>query len=500
MLLLICSLYVLCVDSVPENSILNTQQSTGTELSQICTPVGLNKNQIHRPQTIKRSTNRELVWIGAFVLYTPWMEFKGCASAKMNINIQNYKVNTSSELNVYECHKKCSNISDYIGMQQQACYCLSEIHLNEPSSCLNVKECNNFLCYRKKDIYSHQKYQDTVALYALNSTFPVNKSQLDQCGVFNYYDSVSYGSKRCSDTSHPVCYKNKPYFQANKGHANKSLSWSDSMKFCRETSPSSVKNLESKINMTHGSYWTTSVRAEKFIPVKDVPKRSPFHCVAAYISQNNVVEEYVKEHCDKSLPVLCLKITERVDLTTNTQYNSSTTPINMINDKDKEEQISHIPWEIIAGCFGLIGVIITIALVILKCKKRSPKSTGISIEETGMNHSATSNEEPLEADNENVYDDSNSKERCAILKDKDYDSMSVIRQETEGVYDHTSSANITPKPVEDVNIYDHADPVFIKQSLQIENDGVYNKCELDVKSVITNAQLKSDTNTIYDHA
>ncbi|VDI59706.1 Hypothetical predicted protein [Mytilus galloprovincialis] len=77
MLLLICSLYVLCVDSVPENSILNTQQSTGTELSQICTPVGLNKNQIHRPQTIKRSTNGELVWIGAFVLYTPWMEFKG---------------------------------------------------------------------------------------------------------------------------------------------------------------------------------------------------------------------------------------------------------------------------------------------------------------------------------------------------------------------------------------------------------------------------------------
>lgn len=104
------------------------------------------------------------------------------------------------------------------------------------------------------------------------------------------------------------------------------------------------------------------------------------------------------------------------------------------------------------------------------------------------------------SDNENVYDDSNSKERCAILKDKDYDSMSVIRQETEGVYDHTSSANITPKPVEDVNIYDHADPVFIKQSLQIENDGVYNKCELDVKSVITNAHLKSDTNTIYDHA
>lgn len=96
----------------------------------------------------------------------------GCASAKMNINIQNYKVNTSSELNVYECHKKCSNISDYIGMQQQACYCLSEIHLNEPSSCLNVKECNNFLCYRKKDIYFHKKYQDTVALYALNSKLP----------------------------------------------------------------------------------------------------------------------------------------------------------------------------------------------------------------------------------------------------------------------------------------------------------------------------------------
>lgn len=32
-----------------------------------------------------------------------------------------------------------------------------------------------------------------------------------------------------------------------------------------------------------------------------------------------------------------------------------------------------------------------------KCKKRSPNSTGISIEETGMNHSDTSNEEPLEA-------------------------------------------------------------------------------------------------------
>ncbi|XP_052099027.1 uncharacterized protein LOC127733749 [Mytilus californianus] len=487
-LLLICTLFVLCVDS--ENAVLSKSKTSGKQLSQICTPVGLNRNRLLRPRMIKRSTKRELVWIGAIVLYTPWMDFKGCGSLKENINLQDQKHNNNSELSLYECHQKCSNTSDYIGLQDHICYCLSATHLKKKFSCTHVKKCEEFLCYNRN--------KPTVVLYALNSTFPVNNSYIEQCGVFNFYDDVSFGSKRCSDTSHPVCYTNKTNFKTNKGHGNRSLSWRKSMRFCENTSPSSVTNLQSdNHHMIHGSYWTTSVRAARFIPVKDAPEDPPFHCVAAYISENNTIGEHVIEHCDNILPVLCLETTDSADLAKNTHYNSSTTPTNMINDNDKEEQVSRIPWEIIAGCFGLIGIIITIALVIVKYKNKSPTRTEISTEETGLNHSAPSNEE---ADHENVYNDSSSKERCAVIKDKDYDSMSVIRQETEEVYDHTSSANISPKSVEDVNIYDHADPVVIKQSLQTENDGVYNQCELNIKSVIANAKSNRDSTTIYDHA
>lgn len=41
------------------------------------------------------------------------------------------------------------------------------------------------------------------------------------------------------------------------------------MRYCSTTSPSSVEHLQnfSSPNMTYGSYWTTSVRAAKLIPL-----------------------------------------------------------------------------------------------------------------------------------------------------------------------------------------------------------------------------------------
>lgn len=104
------------------------------------------------------------------------------------------------------------------------------------------------------------------------------------------------------------------------------------------------------------------------------------------------------------------------------------------------------------------------------------------------------------SDNANTDHASTSEEICGLLKDSNYDSMSAIRQDTEGVYDHTSSSQNPHRIIEDVDVYDHADPVIVKQSLQIENDGVYNQCELNIKSVIAKAHMNGDSTTIYDHA
>lgn len=72
-------------------------------------------------------------------------------------------------------------------------------------------------------------------------------------------------------------YADKNTTRTNKGHEQK-LSWSESMRHCKESSHSSVKNLNSAKNyFEHGSYWTTSVRAAKFFPVQDKYNLLYFH-------------------------------------------------------------------------------------------------------------------------------------------------------------------------------------------------------------------------------
>ncbi|XP_071145439.1 uncharacterized protein [Mytilus edulis] len=228
-----------------------------------------------------------------------------------------------------------------------------------------------------------------------------------------------------------------------------------------------------------------------------------FHCVAAWISEDNTIEEHVIELCEKSLPVLCLESTTRTELTNSSDVTieRATTP-NHIENKEDEEHKSQMPWAIIAGITGGIGIIFIIVLVIVINRKRSQIQIAKSVAVTNLNDHSTnaSNEETLESDNGNIYNASKSEEKCVMLNDSNYDSMSAIRQDTEGVYDHTSSTQNAHRKNEDVDVYDHADPVIIKQSLQIENDGVYNQCELNINSVIAKAHVNSDSTTIYDHA
>lgn len=49
---------------------------SGRNLLKVCNPVGFKGDTVQTKQT-KRNANRKLAWIGAFVQYTPWMEYNG---------------------------------------------------------------------------------------------------------------------------------------------------------------------------------------------------------------------------------------------------------------------------------------------------------------------------------------------------------------------------------------------------------------------------------------
>ncbi|XP_063420271.1 uncharacterized protein LOC134705476 [Mytilus trossulus] len=495
MLSLIFILLVMYVDSGHLNVILRKGNVNGTNLFEICKPYGLNEDNVNIKKLTTGSTNRTLVWVGAVVQYTPWMEYSGCGTLKSGINTET----SMFEADPFKCYQKCREIQftyEYIGMNKHFCYCLHKTHFHKRLSC-KVKECDNFLCYNGDS-------SNLVALYFLNHTFPGNKSQAGQCGVFIYtQNKTSLGSKSCSDTSHPVCYKKSN--SLNKAHGGELKNWSESMKYCDTTSPSSVEHLQNSKSpyMTFGSYWTTSIRAAKLISLDalDIRQDSTFHCLAARVSEDNKIQELVIETCDKRLPVLCLETTTGFGFTNSSdgKIEMQSTPNNHLNNN--EEQDAHFPWEMIASFIGAIIIIAIIVLVIVKYRKRSLSRIEKSVAVTGINDRSpnASNEEKVESDNTNIYDASKSEEKCVMLKDSNYDSMSAIRQDTEGVYDHTNSTRNAHGKNEDLDVYDHADPVIVKQSLQIEEDGVYNQCELNIKSVSAKTHLNNDT-TIYDHA
>ncbi|CAC5367528.1 unnamed protein product [Mytilus coruscus] len=497
LLTVFCIFYKICEAFYGHlNVVLVEKNVSGRNLFQVCTPIGLNGDSVHAKKTNGSAINRKLVWLGAFVQYTPWMEYYGCGILRDRKDT--VKKEFEADPSMFECNQKCSEIDhryDFIGMQKNICYCLDKSQLNVTFASCKVKECDDLLCYNgassKRVVLYHLnlRFTSTIKSRLIDQfeiycgPFSGNDSQVGQCGVFNYNNTVSFGSRKCSDNSHPACYARRNSASVIKGHKTKST-WSESMKFCQESSPSSVENF--------GSAKYSSKQ-----------ESATFHCVAALVSEDNTIQERVIEHCDKSLPVLCLESTTGAELT-NSSHATITRPTtpNHIQNKDNEEHKSRIPWEIIAGFTGGIGIIVTIVLVIAKYRKRSPIRIEKSVEVTGLNHRSpdASNDETLEAENANIYDASKSEERCVMLKDSNYDSMSVIRQDTEGVYDHTSSTQTSHRKVEDVDVYDNADPVIIKQSLQIENDGVYNQCELNIKSVIAKAHMNGDSTTIYDHA